>query len=73
MVPQKIGNLLTAGRCISVSYSAYGSTRVMGQCMAIGQAAGTAAALAARKNCQIQKLQIGDLQKKLRKQGAIID
>lgn len=37
-------NLLTAGRCISVSHAALGSTRVMGTCMALGEQAGSAAA-----------------------------
>lgn len=73
LIPQKVGNLLTAGRCISVSYAAYGSTRVMAQCMATGQAAGTAAALAARSNCSVRRINIGELQNKLREQGAIID
>lgn len=37
-------NLLTAGRCISVSHAALGSTRVMGTCMALGEQAGLAGA-----------------------------
>lgn len=39
-----VPNLLTAGRCISVSHEALGSTRVMGTCMALGEQAGRAAA-----------------------------
>jgi hypothetical protein len=39
-----IANLLTAGRCISVTHEALGSTRVMGACMALGEQAGRAAA-----------------------------
>lgn len=39
-----IGNLLTAGRCISTTREALGSARVMGTCMAMGDAAGRAAA-----------------------------
>ena len=39
-----ITNLLTAGRCISVTHEALGSTRVMGTCMALGEQAGKAAA-----------------------------
>jgi hypothetical protein len=39
-----IRNLLTAGRCISVTHEALGSTRVMGTCMALGEQAGKAAA-----------------------------
>ncbi|MFA7403109.1 MAG: FAD-dependent oxidoreductase [Pelobacteraceae bacterium] len=39
-----MANLLTAGRCISVSHAALGSTRVMGTCMALGEQAGLAGA-----------------------------
>ena len=39
-----VPNLLCAGRCISVSHEALGSTRVMGTCMALGEQAGMAAA-----------------------------
>lgn len=39
-----VDNLLTAGRCISVTHQALGSTRVMGACMALGEQAGRAAA-----------------------------
>jgi hypothetical protein len=41
---KNIANLLTAGRCISVTHAALGSTRVMGTCMALGDRAGQAAA-----------------------------
>ena len=44
-----IKNLLTAGRCISVTHEALGSTRVMGTCMALGEQAGRAAAGMARE------------------------
>lgn len=41
---RNLDNLLIAGRCISVSHEAYGSTRVVGACIATGEAAGVAAA-----------------------------
>jgi hypothetical protein len=40
---RNVANLLTAGRCISVTREALGSTRVMGACMALGDQAGKAA------------------------------
>jgi hypothetical protein len=43
-----LSNLLTAGRCISVSREALGSTRVMGTCMALGEQAGLATASCVR-------------------------
>lgn len=45
---RNIANLLCAGRNISVTHAALSSTRVMGTCAVIGQAAGTAAALCVR-------------------------
>jgi hypothetical protein len=43
MVPG-FSNLLTAGRCISVTPAALGSTRVIGTCLTLGERAGQAAA-----------------------------
>ena len=45
LVPLGVNNLLVAGRCISGSFIAHASYRVTGNCVAMGQAAGTAAAL----------------------------
>lgn len=45
LVPLKVENLLVAGRCISGSFEAHASYRVTGNCVAMGQAAGIAAAL----------------------------
>lgn len=44
LIVKGVTNLLTAGRCISVTHAALGSTRVMGTCMALGEQAGLAAA-----------------------------
>ena len=44
LVVKGFGNLLVVGRCISASHEAQGSVRVMGCCMATGDAAGRAAA-----------------------------
>ena len=48
---KNIKNLLFAGRNISVSHWALSSCRVMGTCALLGQAAGTAAALAVKEMC----------------------
>ena len=50
-VPLKVENLLTAGRCISGTHRAHASYRVMSICMAMGEAAGTAAALCIKEGC----------------------
>ena len=46
LLPAGLDGLLVAGRCFSATHDAHASVRSMGQCMAMGQAAGTAAALA---------------------------
>lgn len=49
MYSKNIRNLMMAGRNLSATHVAFTSTRVMATCSVIGQAAGTAAALCARK------------------------
>jgi hypothetical protein len=48
LVARDVGNLLLAGRCISGDFIAHSSYRVTGDAVATGEAAGTAAALAAK-------------------------
>jgi hypothetical protein len=72
MVPQRIENLLVAGRCISVAADTIGSTRNMTACMALGQAAGTAAALSVRMKVRPRALDVTVLQRELIRQGAHI-
>ena len=69
MVPKKIENLLVAGKC--ASGSPY--VRAIPSIWAMGQAAGTAAALACGKGVTPRQLDISELQKTLREQGAILD
>jgi len=72
---RNIRNLLFAGRNISVSHVAFGTTRVMGTCAVAGQAAGTAASLCIKKSCTPQELyknSISELQQQLLKDDAYI-
>jgi hypothetical protein len=48
LLPLGIENLLVAGRCISATFEAQAAIRISRTCQALGQAAGTAAAMAAR-------------------------
>ncbi len=73
LLPRKVENLLVAGRCISSDQRAYESHRAMVPIMAIGQAAGTAAALSAREGVPPRRLKVADLQRTLRSQGAVLD
>jgi len=45
LLPRGVDGLLVAGRCFSATHDAHASARSMATCMAMGQAAGTAAAL----------------------------
>ncbi len=70
LLPKGIDGLLVAGRCISSDQQAYESHRAMIPMMAIGQAAGTAAALAARADLAPRALDVRVLQDTLVSQGA---
>jgi hypothetical protein len=56
LVPQKLGNLLVAGRCHSATRGAHASTRVTVTAMAMGEAAGVAAALAMKAKTEVATL-----------------
>lgn len=51
-----VDNLLMAGRNISASHVAFGTTRVMATCAVVGEAAGTAAAICATEQCSPREL-----------------
>lgn len=70
LVPQKVSNLLVAGRCHSTTRLAQSSTRVTVTAMALGEAAAVAAALALKGNVSPQKLAGTEVRKALRKQNA---
>ena len=72
LIPQKIENLFVAGRCFSATHDAHASIRSMAQCMAMGQAAGTAAALCVRAKRTPRELDFALLRDALLKAGAIL-
>jgi glycine/D-amino acid oxidase-like deaminating enzyme len=63
--PRGLENVLVAGRCFSATHDAHASARSMGTCMAMGQAAGTAAALTAEP----KRLDPDTLRARLREDG----
>ncbi|MFF2847298.1 FAD-dependent oxidoreductase [Streptomyces sp. NPDC058001] len=65
-------NLLFAGRNISASHVAFGSTRVMATCATIGQAAGTAAALCAERGVTPRELDVPTLHRTLLREDASV-
>jgi hypothetical protein len=74
LIPKGLTNVLAAGRCLSATRDAHASARVMGPCLGMGEAVGTAAALAASAGCRdIRDLPIQALRAKLKEQGAVLD
>lgn len=73
LLPMKVDNLLTAGRCISTSHEALATTRLTPSCMATGQAAGTAAGIAVRESVSPRHIHVEMLQEALRSSGAVLD
>lgn len=75
-IPAGTHNLFAVGRCISATREAQSSARVMGTCMAMGQATGTAAALCVRDpswSGDVRDIPVRQLQARLREQGAILE
>jgi hypothetical protein len=73
LVPRDGRNILVAGRCFSATHDAHASVRSMGQTMAMGQAAGVAAALASRADGLIASVKVVALRDQLRRDGAILE
>lgn len=65
-------NVVVAGRCFSATHDAHASVRSMAQCMAMGQAAGAAAALSARAGIDPREVRVSDLTTVLRADGATL-
>lgn len=72
LVSKNIENLLVAGRCASIDSSIYGLTRIMGTCMGMGEAAGTAAALAVQWSTAPKDIAPAVLREKLLENNAIL-
>ena len=72
LVPQKVDNILAAGKCVSTDRPAY--LRYLHQTMVTGQAAGVAAGLCVKNNVTPRELEkdVTELQKILVEQGAIL-
>ncbi len=68
-----IDNLLVASRCIDSTHEAHAAVRITPQVVAIGQGAGTAAALAVAKgHCDTRRVDVAVLREALRAQGAFV-
>lgn len=72
MVPRELDNVIVAGRCISATHMAYGSTRNMAPCLVSGEAAGIAASQAAKSGTRIPDTDIDLLQETLLERGVFL-
>jgi hypothetical protein len=72
LVARDATNVLMAGRCFSATHDAQASIRSMAQCMAMGQAAGTAAAIAASGEGSVRDVAASELRDRLRSDRAIL-
>ena len=73
LVVRDATNVLVAGRCFSATHDAHASVRSMAQCMAMGQAAGIAAAQAVATGRDPRDIDVAALRDRLRADGAILE
>jgi ribulose 1,5-bisphosphate synthetase/thiazole synthase len=72
LVSKTHSNLMMAGRCISVDSDVFGSTRVIGTCLAVGEAAGVGAALTIRDRRSPREVDSGELRQILARNGGVL-
>ena len=72
LVPKETTNLLVCGRSISATFTAQAAIRTTPTVGAMGQAAGTAAALAVRDQVKVQNVDTKELCRILKEQGAVL-
>ena len=72
LLPQRVENLLVAGRCISTTHEAMAAIRVMSTCMAMGEAAGRAAGMAVRDGVSPSGINVRRLREDLIAHGAFL-
>ena len=72
LVPANVDNLLVAGRCASMTHEGQSAARVSGACFAMGQAAGTAAAMVSQSQT-LTDIHVKALQVTLKRDGAYLE
>ena len=72
LVPEKVDDLLVAGRCISAEMRMADLVRLIPNCFVTGHAAGAAAAVAVRDNCRPRDVEVPKVQRILREQEAYL-
>ncbi len=72
LLPVEVDNLLVAGRAISTTHEAMAAIRVMAPCMAMGEAAGRAAAMSVRESVAPGAIDLRRLQAELLAHGVFL-
>ena len=72
LIPKGAKRILCAGRCISSDTDANSAIRVQAPCMAMGQAAGCAAAISVKNNITVKDVPFSLLSRSLEEIGAIV-
>lgn len=72
LLPKEYDNMLVAGRCLSATHEAHSSVRIMPICACLGEAAGTAAALANQTTGNVQTVDVHRLRARLQENGAAV-
>ena len=72
LIPKGSRDLIVAGRCVSSDRLANSGLRVQAPCMGMGQAAGVAAALAAKSGKTPLEVPLGEIHDRLREHGQIV-
>ena len=65
LVPERVDGLLLAGRNISGTHMAHSNYRIMSVCIALGEAAGVAAALSVKQNKPLRKIDVREIQQRV--------
>lgn len=73
LTPKTLKNVLVAGKCISAKRRVMGSVRIMATCLSTGEAAGIAAAHTSQtEHCDVHVIDVQQLRKRLKEEGAYI-
>jgi hypothetical protein len=72
LLPLRVENLLVAGRCYSAAPDAQKISREIPPCIVMGQAAGTAAAMAVHAHISPRALDVRELRARLASQGVVL-
>ncbi len=72
LLPRGLEDVLVAGRCVSSTQAGHGAIRIMPSCAAMGEAAGTAAALSIKSGVSPRDVDVQLLRRELRQRGAVV-